>query len=181
MSINSMVDLGVSNHLASQVAPNHNASVPVNVASLTAALADNVPAAAAIKQASQAAQQDAWSRITTFIPTEIIAAYVAVLGVIVGVGADDWKMRFFYIFLGLCPLAVITGYAGKIRTTTGKFPPLRSYPLFAVVAAPLAFAVWGIGLPNSIVAAQLGLASWAGAVLIILSALILGQLSTIFA
>jgi len=146
VSINSMVDVSVVKHLAKQDPKTSNATLPLNLMALTGALDSGTPTPLAIQQAGSKALQGDWDRITTYIPSEVIGAYLAILNIVPGPYATTWDPWAFYVLLALTPIAVVAGVAGKIRSATGKLPPIKAYSIFPILAAPVAFAAWGLAI-----------------------------------
>ncbi len=103
---------------------------------------------------------DAMHVIATYIPTEIITLYVAVIGVLGPPAADatstarhahlvsQWTA--FGIFLAVTPLVVWIVFATKV-TNAGKALPIAwaQWPKWEMTAATIAFAAWAFGLPQS--------------------------------
>ena len=93
--------------------------------------------------------------VTTYIPTEIITLYVALVGALQP-GAAGTPSYFtsrwiaFGIFLVLTPLAIWAAFASKLASDNKKLPiGLRYWPTWEMVAGTIAYAAWAIGLPDS--------------------------------
>jgi hypothetical protein len=107
---------------------------------------------------SRSPATSAISSITTYIPTEILTLYVAVLGALQGAAqggvADRPATRAewiaFFFFLGATPVFVWLLYAAKVKNAS-KLVPLapRKWPLWEMVAATIGYMAWAFALPNS--------------------------------
>jgi hypothetical protein len=95
--------------------------------------------------------------IVTYIPTEIVTVYVAVLATIGGAataaaaGAEAaTPIEVFLVFILLTPLVTWGLYATK-AVTAGKGLPLSlaAWPKWEMAAGTISFAVWGAALPQS--------------------------------
>ncbi|QKZ19085.1 hypothetical protein [Streptomyces chartreusis] len=93
--------------------------------------------------------------VTAYIPTEVVAAYVAVIALLQQPGdhsrTPDWIV--FWAFLALTPLAVWLGLA---RQEQSKGFPLPVHPgswpahtWFNLAAATASFGLWGFSLPET--------------------------------
>ncbi|MEV5143452.1 hypothetical protein AB0L14_03165 [Streptomyces sp. NPDC052727] len=93
--------------------------------------------------------------VTAYIPTEVVAAYVAVIGLLQQPAdrsrTPDWVV--FWAFLVITPLAVWLSMARQEKT---KGLPLPVHPgswpahtWFNLIAATASFALWGFSLPET--------------------------------
>jgi RsiW-degrading membrane proteinase PrsW (M82 family) len=93
--------------------------------------------------------------VTTYIPTEVVTAYVAVIGALhqsaTHSRTPDWVV--FYVFLVIAPLAVLLSLALKEKTKGLPLPiHPRSWPAhtrFNLIAATVSFGLWGFSLPQT--------------------------------
>jgi hypothetical protein len=92
--------------------------------------------------------------IVTYIPTEVIATYVAVMTVIHDPNrtalTPEWWV--FWTFLIATPIVVWLIYAAKIRSAQPNDPlPLSflMWPKWEMVAATIGYAVWAFALPSN--------------------------------
>lgn len=93
--------------------------------------------------------------VTAYIPTEVVAAYVAVIGVLQQPPGDSrvpsWVA--FWVFLTMCPLAVWVALARQERSKGLPLPVHpHSWPVhtwFNLFAATASFALWGFSLPET--------------------------------
>jgi hypothetical protein len=90
--------------------------------------------------------------IATYIPTEVITLYVAVLAALhnqkQGPDKSDWIA--FTVFVICTPIIVWLSYAGKVRAADKPLPILPwKWPLWEMIAASIAFVAWAFSLPNS--------------------------------
>jgi hypothetical protein len=89
--------------------------------------------------------------LVSSIPTEIVATYTAIVAVIsaalVESAAGDYLPLRWWLFGGFCAataISVATGYH------TSKDPASsRRFPWLEIVSASLAFAAWGLAMPES--------------------------------
>lgn len=90
--------------------------------------------------------------IVTYIPTEIVTTYVAVLAALSdgGTSSRSGQWAAFVVFAALAPTTVWVLFATKSRTR-GLPLPLRphDWPLWEMVASALAFFAWAYALPDS--------------------------------
>jgi len=123
-----------------------------------------IPASSAPKSAGQIASAtadipDAQSAVTTalkvivtYIPTEILTLYVAVLAAIQDPNRHSsrslWNV--FYFFLIVTPIVVWLVYAAKVNAANKPLPIRpKTWPLWEMFAATIAYAAWAFGLPDS--------------------------------
>ncbi|PBC92426.1 hypothetical protein BX281_0076 [Streptomyces sp. Ag82_O1-15] len=93
--------------------------------------------------------------VTAYIPTEVVAAYVAVIGLLQQPvdhsRVPDWVV--FWAFLCISPLAVWLGLARQERSKGLPLPVHpQSWPAhtwFNLIAATASFALWGFSLPET--------------------------------
>jgi ABC-type arginine/histidine transport system permease subunit len=106
---------------------------------------------------SQTAVTTALKVIVTYIPTEVLTLYVAVLAAIQApktTASSSMSSRplwaAFYSFLVATPLIVWLVYAAKVKAS-GKQLPLapRTWPLWEMFAATAAYTAWAFALPDS--------------------------------
>jgi hypothetical protein len=146
---------------------------------------DEVAGATGAAPGTATSATSALSAIAAYIPTEVVTVYVAVLAT-VGVtqpanGPSFTPLPVYVLFLVLTPIVVWGLYASRAVSAGKRLPrSLRSWPKWEMVAATLAFAVWGAAMPSSPFAAY----SWfmpalAGVVALVLS-LLIGVFSPLF-
>lgn len=94
--------------------------------------------------------ENALGVLFSYIPTEVIALYVAVISAIkVNSSYAGWVT--FFVFLIFTPVVVWLVYAAKIKKATGVIPlTISSIPLWEIIASTLAFIAWAFALPDSI-------------------------------
>lgn len=107
---------------------------------------------------AQTAISTALKLIVTYIPTEVLTLYVAILAVIrdpnaAGKPSPDIARRLeilFYIFLAVTPLVIWLVYAAKCKGGGKPVPwAVRSWPLWEMFAATVAYAAWAFALPEN--------------------------------
>jgi hypothetical protein len=90
--------------------------------------------------------------IVTYIPTEVLTLYVAVLAAIPNLRRDSFQPGWiaFGAFAACTPVVVWLSYAAKVRAANKALPLSPSkWPLWEMSAATLAYAAWAFALPNS--------------------------------
>lgn len=96
--------------------------------------------------------------IVAYIPTEVITLYVAILAAIQQqpAGQKPTPAEFrpmwitYYVFLGFTPIVVWLVYAAKVRAGNKNLPVSpRTWPIWEMFAATIAFTAWAFALPNS--------------------------------
>jgi hypothetical protein len=122
------------------------------------------PAAKAGK-AEEGAEQK-WEALTKFIPTELLAPYVAGLSLASAQGWDPGNI--YFIFIGATPVvAVLFQFA---KAALDKTPWPATLPLiWRAFAAMIAFAVWGLSVPTNPIQMAIGGAAVAGFVALVVS------------
>jgi hypothetical protein len=120
--------------------------------------------------------------ITTYIPTEVLTVYIALLAVFPSATTPRstiWKI--LIAFLVITPAAVWSVYAAKVKARTGRLPTTaRELPIWEMLAGILAFAGWAVSLPDAPYLAYLALPSALGAVVIVTVSGLLGLLAPLF-
>jgi hypothetical protein len=131
MSINAMTNLAVARR---------EAGPPTHAEAAQAALSGT-------PDSNRSVATSALNLLITYIPTEILTLYVAVLGAINRPGAE-WVA--FWCFLVATPAFVWLIYAAKLRAANQPLPLTPFvWPIWEMVAATVAYAAWAFGLPNS--------------------------------
>jgi len=89
--------------------------------------------------------------IATYIPSEVLTLYVAVIAAIRTPGQMDRGMSIaFYSFLVITPLVVWLVYAAKCKGAGKPLPlPPRTWPLWEMFAAAVAYAAWAFALSDN--------------------------------
>lgn len=86
----------------------------------------------------------------SYIPVEIIALYVAVLGALSVDPTMQSQWITFYIFTVLTPVVLWLVYAAKVKSMDDPLPIHPSkWPVWEMVASTLAFVAWAFALPES--------------------------------
>lgn len=94
--------------------------------------------------------ENALGVLFSYIPTEVIALYVAVISTIDSSNPKASWIAFF-AFLVFTPVVVWLVYAAKVQNSTGVIPiTFASLPLWEMFASTLAFVAWGFALPDSV-------------------------------
>jgi hypothetical protein len=123
--------------------------------------------------------------ITTYIPTEIITLYVAVLAALrdkTNTLAAASALRAFWFFLAVTPLVVWLVYAARVRSAKPARPlPVHPYawPLWEMFAAATAFTAWAAALPDSPLMGA-GVSPALGGILVLVASTLLGLAAPVF-
>jgi hypothetical protein len=139
--------------------------------------------AAAEQPAPQSPMTAALAVIVTYVPTEVLTLYVAVLAAITHPEGRDssgvWVA--FWVFLVATPLIVWLVYAAKVRSVKRRLPSRPSeWPVWEMVAGTLAYVAWAVSLPNAPFLGRLGLPATLAAVIVLVTAAALGLLAPLF-
>ncbi|MFC9502672.1 hypothetical protein [Streptomyces sp. NPDC057002] len=138
------------------------------------------------RQSPGSAASSAAESLVTYIPTEVVTAYVAVLGLLHvpagGSHARQWLA--FWIFLVLAPFGVWAAMAYQEKARRGRIP-LRpalwpTHTAFNMTAATLSFALWGFSLPNTPFQDLSWYSSELGTAALIIGTLLIGFVSPLF-
>jgi RsiW-degrading membrane proteinase PrsW (M82 family) len=104
------------------------------------------------KPTPENAVNTALQMIVTYVPTEVLTLYVAVLGAIQDPAAESFYAQWvaFLFFLVATPAIVWLVYAAKVKNA-GKPVPLapRKWPHWEMAAATIAYVAWAFALPES--------------------------------
>jgi hypothetical protein len=119
--------------------------------------------------------------IGTYIPTEVMATYLAILAVIPAASGNRYQWFMFWAFLAATPIAVWVGVSAAHPGQGLSLPvkAVRKWPWLSMGAATLAFAVFAIGMPGSVVSDVSWYEPWMSTAAIILSAFALSQVNRI--
>lgn len=119
---------------------------------------------------------DALQVITTYVPTEVLTLYVALLA------ATHPSWTLFWVFVVATPLVVWTVFAGKLRNAGQSLPVApASWPMWEMVAATIAYVVWAFTLPNSPFTGYAWYSSGVAAVAVLVASTVLGLLTPVVA
>jgi hypothetical protein len=116
----------------------------------------------------------ALSSIGTYIPTEVMATYLAILAAIPSDRGHGFQWLVFWVFLIFTPMVVWLGVAVARQTQGIVVRPAQQWPWWSMLAATVAFAAFVVVLPGSVTRDISWYESWMGTVAIILSAFVLG-------
>ncbi len=119
--------------------------------------------------------------IGTYIPTEVMATYLAILAVIPAFAEHRYQWLMFWVFLAATPIVVWLGVSAA-HPGQGLSLPVRAFrqwPWLSMFAATLAFAVFAISVPGSVISYLSWYQAWMSTVAIILSAFVLSQANRI--
>ena len=131
------------------------------------------------KETPDTAINTALKTITTYVPTELVTLYLAVVAAFQpDAGAGRTPPAVFWSFLAFVPIATWLVYAAKVKTAGKRLPVApRAWPVWEMSAAVLAFSAWAVALPQQpfewIRAAVAG-------VLVLVTSTILGLVAPLF-
>jgi hypothetical protein len=124
--------------------------------------------------------------VTTYIPTEIITLYIALVGALQP-GEPGTSLYFtsrwiaFGIFLVLTPFAIWATFASKLASDQKKLPlRVRYWPKWEMFAGTIAYVAWTIGLPDSPFAQFPWFSAAVGGFAILATSTLLGWVAGIF-
>lgn len=119
--------------------------------------------------------------IGTYIPTEVIATYLAVVAVIPSGPEHRYQWLMFWLFAAATPIVVWLGVSAAHPGQGFSLPvaKVREWPWLSMFAASLAFAVFAISVPGSVVSSLRWYEAWMSTVVVILSAFVLSQVNRI--
>jgi len=116
----------------------------------------------------------ALSSIGTYIPTEVMATYLAILAAIPTDRGRGVQWLMFWIFLILTPIVVWLGVAVARQTQGILVKPAQQWPWWSMIAATVAFAAFVVVLPGSVTRDISWYEPWMGSIAILFSAFVLG-------
>ncbi len=125
---------------------------------------------------------DALRAIATYIPTEILTTYLAVVAAIHSTSpSKTGQWLAFWFFLVAAPATVWTLFATNQKGQGRPIPfDLRRWPAWEMVAATLSFASWAYAMPNSPFSEFTWYSAALGSVAVLLGAFVLGLLAPLF-
>jgi hypothetical protein len=87
--------------------------------------------------------------VTTYIPTEVLTVYVAVLAALAGSTTNaGWAA--LVGFLIATPIVVWLSYAAQVKTAKGHLPTaLQEWPRWEMLFGSIAFLAWAFALPQT--------------------------------
>lgn len=110
-----------------------------------------VAGAASGKQEPDTPVNTALRTMVTYIPTEVITLYVAVVAALhpTAGGTVPTSPLLFWIFLAGTPFVIWVVYAAKVKDAGKPLPTsTRTWPVWEMSAGTLAFAAWALALPQ---------------------------------
>ncbi|MEX0754968.1 MAG: hypothetical protein WD556_07615 [Actinomycetota bacterium] len=136
--------------------------------------------------------------IATYIPTEVITLYVAILAALApsnpsrpsaraeitstgGTVASSADLVAFWIFVALTPVVVWVVYATKVKNADGRLPSSPSkWPWWEMVSATVAFVAWAYAMPDSVFTRFDWYTAAIGSVIVLSVSTALGLLAPLF-
>src|SRR5882724_4738243 len=121
--------------------------------------------------------------IVTYIPTEILTLYVAVLAAIRNPERQSLNPEWitFVLFLIATPVVVWLLFAAKVKSA-GKAIPLgdSQWPIWEMVAATIAYVAWAFALPDTPFREWSWYSSALSGVIVLIISAALGLLAPVF-
>ena len=122
--------------------------------------------------------------LTTYVPTETITLYVALVAAL---GPNETNPSTtgnwiaFWFFLFFTPLAVWVTFATKLASDKKNLPlQPRYWPKWEMIAGTLAYVAWAIGLPDSPFAEFAWYSSSVAGFAVLITSTILGMVAGLF-
>ena len=117
--------------------------------------------------------------IGTYIPTEVMATYLAILAVIPATTEHRYQWLMLWAFVAATPVVVWLGVSAAHPGQGLSLPitAVRQWPWLSMFAATLAFGVFAISIPGSVISHLSWYESWMSTAAIILSAFLLSQVN----
>jgi hypothetical protein len=113
---------------------------------------EEIAGAAKGKSAPENAVNTALHMVTTYVPTEVLTLYVAVMAALRDPHSKSLFAQWltFWIFLIGTPVVVWLVYAAKVKNSQRPVPAAPSkWPLWEMVAATVAYVAWAFALPDT--------------------------------
>jgi hypothetical protein len=120
--------------------------------------------------------------IASYIPSEILTVYVAVLAVLQQADnrlPSDAARLTFWIFLVLTPVVVLLVHASKVVASknTTNTTPKSWWPVWEMIAATIAFVAWAMVLPDNPFQKEGWYSASVAAIAVLLVSMLLGLIS----
>ena len=152
---------------------------------------DEMATATEEKKETQSLGSTALKAIETYIPTEIIALYLAALAAVragqeqsgtdSGTIASQGELTSFWLFLALTPIVIWLVYAGKAKTGGARLPmPPKQWPFWEILSGVIGFAAWAYVLPDSAFTRFEWYTEALGSFVVLVASTALGLLAPIF-
>ena len=112
--------------------------------------------------------------IATYIPTEILTLYLAVVAAVEG--TTGWTA--FFLFLFLTPTVVWLVYATRVKTSERRMPVSPAeWPMWEMFAATVAYLAWAFALPATPFATFAWYSSAVAGIVVLATSMMLGLLA----
>jgi hypothetical protein len=121
--------------------------------------------------------------VVSYIPTEVLALYVAILAAVNDPQNPSASLVWgiFVAFLIATPIIVWMVYAAKVRSEGKPLPKqLRQWPIWEMVAGTVAYAAWAVSLPDAVILESLGWPTPLAAVIVLTISAALGLFAPLF-
>lgn len=90
--------------------------------------------------------------LTRYIPTEVVAIYMAALTSFPAMGISATKV--FAIFVIATPVLLLLTFLGNAKKASGTVPPPAKWPYWKMAAATIAFGAWAVAIPGNPIAPE---------------------------
>jgi hypothetical protein len=144
-----------------------------------------IAGAAGGKPTSESQVNAAIRTLTTYIPTETLTLYVAVLAALQPAPKEpaappSWAI--FLCFLIGTPLVIWLVYITKAKTSGKPIPwaPLK-WPLWEMAAGTIAYVAWAFALPTTPFASLAWYSTGLAGIVVLIASTVLGLLAPLFA
>jgi len=144
-----------------------------------------IAGAAGGKPAAESQVNAAVRTLTTYIPTETLTLYVAVLAALAppaGAMAPGTAWKVFWCFLLATPVVVWLVFVTKLKTEGKPIPwAFLKWPLWEMAAGTIAYVAWAFSLPASPFATLAWYSAALAGIVVLVVSTGLGLLSPLFA
>lgn len=125
---------------------------------------------------------DAAKAVVSYIPTEIVAAYIPLVDLVRETQNQTWEWIAFWFFLVATPAAVWATFVGKAKNARPGVGiwKLRPWPLWPMIAASISFIAWAAALPGTVFDYLPWFRPALGPVAVVLASVMLGIFANVF-
>ena len=125
---------------------------------------------------------EAAKAVVSYIPTEIVAAYIPLVDLVRETKDQTWEWIAFWFFVVATPAAVWATFVGKAKNARPAVDiwKLRPWPFWPMIAASISFVAWAAALPGTVFDYLPWFRPALGPVAVVLASVILGIFSNVF-
>lgn len=136
-------------------------------------------------QTSENTVSTALTTLTTYVPTEALTLYVALVAALQPAANTDpsttGRWIAFWFFLIFTPLAVWVTFATKLVSDNKELPlRFRFWPKWEMIAGTLAYVAWAMGLPDTPFSQYSWYSSSVAGFAVLITSTLLGMLAGLF-